>query len=115
MVVTDDCYGFVVITFAALVAGIVLVDEATVIVPYCELVIALEFDTVAAYVAGILYTRVGVAFHTAVYLVVKAVLSPLGEIEVYVDVVFLVLPVLQKALTELYIRWTSCDLFSYQF
>ena len=41
MVVTDDCQGFVVETFAVLVVDIVLVDEAAVVFPHCELVVVL--------------------------------------------------------------------------
>ena len=44
---TDDCKGFAVVTFAALVA-VVLVDEAAVVVPHRELVVVLAFDVVAA-------------------------------------------------------------------
>ena len=53
MVVTDDCKGFVVVTFAALVV-VVLVDEAAVVVPHCELVVVLGFDVVTAYVVDVL-------------------------------------------------------------
>ena len=87
MVVTDDCKGFVVVTFAALVADVVPVDEAAVVVPLCELVDVLGFDVVAAYLA--------------VYLFLGAALNPLGGIETHVDVVLQVLPVLQEVLTEL--------------
>ena len=100
MVVTDDCKGFVVGTFAALVVDIVLVDKAAVVVPHCELVVVLRFDAVAAYVVDVLDSRVAVVFHLALCLVV-AVLNPLGGIEVRVDVVLLVLPILQEMLTEL--------------
>ena len=101
MVVTDDCKGFVVGTFAALVVDIVLVDKAAVVVPDCELVVVLRFDAVAAYVVDVLDSRVAVVFHLALCLVVVAVLNPLGGIEVRVDVVLLVLPILQEMLTEL--------------
>ena len=97
---TDDCTGFAVVTFAALVA-VVLVDEAAVVVPHCELVVVLGFDTVAAYVVNVPDSRVVVALYLAMYLVVGAALSPLGGIETHVDVVLLVLPALQKVLTEL--------------
>ena len=97
---SDDCKGFVVVTFAPLVADVVLVDEAAVVVPHCELVVVLGFDAIAAYVVDLLDSRVVVAFHLAVYLVVVAVLNPLGGIEVHVDVL-LVLLVLQEVLTEL--------------
>ena len=48
---TNDCKGFAVVTFAALVADVVLVDEAAVVVPHRELVVVLAFDAVAAYLA----------------------------------------------------------------
>ena len=91
---TDDCKGFVVVTFAALVVDVVLVDEAAVVVPHYELVVILGFDAVPANVFDVLNSRVAVVFHLALYLVVVAVLSPLGGIEVHVDVVLLVLSVL---------------------
>ena len=100
MVVTDDCKGFVVVTFAALVV-VVLVDEAAVVVPHCELVVVLGFDVVTAYVVDVLNSRDVFAFHPAVCLVVVPVLNLLGGIEVHVDVVLLVLPVLQELLIEL--------------
>ena len=91
---TDDCKGFVVVTFAALVVDVVLVDEAAVVVPHYELVVVLGFDAAPANVFDVLNSRVAVVFHLALYLVVVAVLSPLGGIEVHVDVVLLVLSVL---------------------
>ena len=97
---TDDCKGFVV-TFAALIVDVVLVDEAAVVVPHSELVVVIGFDVVAAYVVDVLDSRVVVASHLAVYLVVVTVLNPLGGIDVYVDFVILILPVLQEVLTEL--------------
>ena len=75
-------------------------DEAVVIVPHCELVVFITFNAVADYVVDVLYSRVVVAFHLALYLVAVAVLSPFDGIEVHVDVAFLVLPVLQELLTE---------------
>ena len=87
MIVTDDCKGFAVVTFAALVADVVLVDEAAVVVPHCELVVVLGFDAAAAYLV--------------VYLFVGAALNPLGGIETHVDVVLPFLPVLQEVLTVL--------------
>ena len=101
MVVTDDSRSSAVVTFAALVVDVALVDEAAVVFPYCELVVVLGFDAVAAYVVNVLDSRVVVAFHLAVYLVVGAALNPLGGIETHVDVVLLVLWALQKVLTEL--------------
>ena len=98
---TDDCKDFVVVTFPALIVDVVLVDEAEVVVPHCELVVVLGFDAVAAYVVNVLDSRVVAAFHLAVYLVVGGALNPLGGIETHVDVVLLVLPALQKVLTEL--------------
>ena len=55
---TDDCKGFVIVTLAALVIDVVFVDEAAVVFSYCELVVVLGFDAVAAYVADVLGTRV---------------------------------------------------------
>ena len=75
-------------------------DEAVVVVPHCELVVVIRFNDVADYIVDVLYSRVVVAFHLVLYLVVVAVLSPLGGIEVHVDVAFLVLPVVQELLTE---------------
>ena len=75
-------------------------DEAVVVVPHCELVVVIRFNAVANYIVDVLYSRVVVAFHLFLYLVVVAVLSPLGGIEVHVDVAFLVLPVVQELLTE---------------
>ena len=101
MAVIDNCKGFVVVSFAALVVDAVLVDEAAVVGPHCDLVVVLGFDNVAAYVVDVLDSRVIITFHIALYLVAVAVLNPLGGIEVHVDVVLLVLPVLQEVLTKL--------------
>ena len=101
MVVTDDFKGFVVVTFVALVVDVVLVDEAAKLVPHCKLVVVRRFDAVAPYVVDVLDSRVVVAFHLAMYLVAVVVLSHLDGIEVHVDVVLLVFPVLQEVLTEL--------------
>ena len=76
-----------------LVVDVILVDKAAAVVPHCKLVVALELDGVAAYGVDVFDARVVVTFHLAVYLV-AAVLNPLGVIEVHVDVVLLVLPVL---------------------
>ena len=86
---TDDCKDFAVVTFAALVAvaNVVLVDEAAVVVPHCELIVVLGFDAVAGYLA--------------MYLFLGAALNPFGGIETHVDVVLPVLLVLQEVLTEL--------------
>ena len=92
--------GFVVVTFAAFVVDVVLVDEAVEVVSHCELVVVLGFDSVAAYVVDVVDSRAVVAFHFSMYLVVVAVLNPLDGIEVHDDVVLLVLPVLQEVLTE---------------
>ena len=75
-------------------------DEAVVVVPHCELVVVIRFNAVANYIVDVLYSRVVVAFHLFLYLVVVAVLSPLGGIEVHVGVAFLVLPFVQELLTE---------------
>ena len=75
-------------------------DEAVVVVPHCELVAVIRFNAMADYIVDVLYSRVVVAFHLVLYLAVVAVLSPLGGIEVHVDVAFLVLPVVQELLTE---------------
>ena len=99
MIVTDECKGFVVIPIPAIFV-VIFVDEAAVVVPRCELVF-LGFDTVATYVVDILDSRIVVAFNLAKYIVAVAVLSPVGGIEVHVDVVLLVLPVLQEMVTEL--------------
>ena len=64
------------------------------------MVVVLGFDAAASYVVNVLDLRVAIAFHPAVYLDAVAVLSPLSGIEVRVDVVLLVLPVLQEVLTE---------------
>ena len=112
MVVTEDCKGFIFVTFAALAVDITLVDEAVVVavvalVPHGELVVVLGFGAVAGYVVDVLDSRVVVAFHLAVYLVVVVVvvvvvvISPLDRIEVHVDVVLMVLPVFQELLTKL--------------
>ena len=69
---TDDWKSFAVVTFAALVIDVVLVDEAAVAVPHCDLVVVLGFDAVAAYVANVLDSRVVVAFYLAGYLVAGA-------------------------------------------
>ena len=98
---TDDCKGFAVVTFAALVVDVVLADEAAVVAPHCELVVVLGFDALATYVVNVLDSRVTVAFHVAAYLVVGAALTPLGGTETHVDIVLLALPALQKMLTEL--------------
>ena len=74
--------------------------EAVVVVPHCELVVVIRFNAVADYIVDVLYSRVAVAFHLALFLVAAAVLSPLGGIEVHLDVAFLVLPVLQELLTD---------------
>ena len=63
-------------------------------VPHCKLVVALELDGVAAYGVDVFDARVVATFHLAMYLVAVAVLNPLGGIEVHVDAVLLVLPVL---------------------
>ena len=44
-IVTDDCNGFVVVPFAALV-----VDEIVVVVSHCKLVVFLVFDAAASVV-----------------------------------------------------------------
>ena len=100
-VVTDDNKSFVVGTFAALVVDVALVDEATVIVPHCNLVVVLELDAVVAYGVDVLDPHIVVAVHLTVYLVVVAVLNPNGGIEVHVDVALLVFPVLQELSTKL--------------
>ena len=84
---TDDCKGVAVVAFAALVADNVLVDEAAVVVPHCELDVVLGYDAVAA--------------NLTVYLIVVDALNPLGGIEIHFDVVLLVLPVFHDVLTEL--------------
>ena len=75
-------------------------DEAVVVIRHCDLVVVIRFNAVADYIIDVLYSRVVVAFHLALYLIVAAVLRPLGEIEVQIDVAFLVLPVLQELLTK---------------
>ena len=93
-IVTDDCKSFVVVTAIALVVDAVLVDEAAVVVPHCELVVVLGFDAAATYVVDVLDSSAVFAL----YLVIVAVLNPLGGIEIHVDVVFLVLRVFQAVL-----------------
>ena len=83
-----------IVTFGALVVDVILVDKAAAVAPHCKLVVALELDGVAAYGVDVFDARVVVTFHLAVYLVAAAVLNPLGVIEVHVDVVLLVLPIL---------------------
>ena len=65
-------------------------------VPYCELVVALEFDAML-----LMFMMLIFAFHLVVYLVVVAMSYPFIGIEVHVDVVFLVFPVLQEVLTTI--------------
>ena len=101
MVATDDCKSFAVVTFPALVADVVLVDEAAVVVPHCELVFVLGFDAIADYIVDVLDSSVVITFHLAMNLVVGATLNPLGGTETHVDVVLLVLPVLQEVLNKL--------------
>ena len=84
-----------------------VLGEATVVVPHCKLVVVLVFDAVAAYVV-VLDSHVVVAFHLAVYLVAVAVLNPLGGIDVHVDVVLLVLPILQDIYIYIYIYIYIC-------
>ena len=61
--VTNDCKGFVVLTFAVFVVDVVLAAEAAVVVTHCNLVVVLAFDAVATYNVGALDARVAVAFH----------------------------------------------------
>lgn len=82
------------VTFAALVVDVVLANEAALVVPYCELVVDLGFDSVAVCVADVHEALVVVAFHLVVYPAVVAVSNPFVGIEVHVDIVVLVLPVL---------------------
>ena len=49
-IVTDDCNGFVVVPFAALVVDVVLIDEIVVLVSHCKLVVFLVFDAAASVV-----------------------------------------------------------------
>ena len=81
VIVSDDSKGFVFVNFVALVADIVLADETAVLVPHWELVLISGFDAVAAYVVDVLDSRVVVAFHVAVYLVVVVVLTLLVGLE----------------------------------
>ena len=81
VIVTDDCKGFVFVNSVALVADIVLADETAVLVPHWELVLISGFDAVAAYVVDVLDSRVVVAFHVAVYLVVVVVFTLLVGLE----------------------------------
>ena len=81
VIVTDDSKGFVFVNFVALVPDIVLADETAVLVPHWELVLISGFDAVAAYVVDVLDSRVVVAFHVAVYLVVVVVFTLLVGLE----------------------------------
>ena len=81
VIVTDDSKGFVFVNFVALVADLVLADETAVLVPHWELVLISGFDAVAAYVVDVLDSRVVVAFHVAVYLVVVVVFTLLAGLE----------------------------------
>ena len=81
VIVTDDSKCFVFVNFVALVADIVLADETAVLVPHWELVLISGFDAVAAYVVDVLDSRVVVAFHVAVYLVVVVVFTLLVGLE----------------------------------
>ena len=81
VIVSDDSKGFVFVNFVALVADIVLADETSVLVPHWELVLISGFDAVAAYVVDVLDSRVVVAFHVAVYLVVVVVFTLLVGLE----------------------------------
>ena len=83
-----------IVTFGALVVGVILVDKGAAVVPHCKLVVALELDGVTAYGVDVFDACVVVTFHLDEYLVAVAVLNLLGRIEVHVDVVLLVLPVL---------------------
>ena len=95
VVVTDDCKSFAVLTFAALVV-VVLVDEAAVVVPHCELVVVLEFDAVAAYVVDVLDSHIVVAFHLAVYLVVVAALILVVELKFMLMLFFWFFPFFKR-------------------
>ena len=101
--VTNDCKGFVVLTFAVFVVDVVLAAEAAVVVTHCDLVVVLVFDAVGTYSVGVHDACVAVAFHLIIsmYLALVAVLNPNRGIEIHVDVVFLVLPDLQEVLTKL--------------
>ena len=81
VIVSDDSKGIVFVNFVALVADIVLADETAVLVPHWELVLISGFDAVAAYVVDVLDSRVVVAFHVAVYLVVVVVFTLLVGLE----------------------------------
>ena len=81
VIVSDDSKGFVFVNFVALIADIVLADETAVLVPHWELVLISGFDAVAAYVVDVLDSRVVVAFHVAVYLVVVVVFTLLVGLE----------------------------------
>ena len=83
---------FLIVTFEALVIYVALVDDAIVVVPHCKVVVVPGFDSVAANVVDVLDSRVVVAFHLAVYLVVAVVLNPLGRIKVHVDIVLKFFP-----------------------
>ena len=72
--------------FAALVVDAVLVDEAAVVVPHCQLFAVLGFDAVTACVFVVNDSGIAVAFHLVVHLVVVAMLSPLGGTDVHIDV-----------------------------
>ena len=99
---TDDCKDFIIVTFAALVAYVVLVDEAAVVVPPCELLFVLGFDAVSVSICCICSCFMCCCcISSCRYLVVVAVLSPLDGIEVHIDIVLLVLPVLKEVLVEL--------------
>ena len=67
-------------------------DEAAVVVPHCELVVVIRFNAVADYIVDVLYSRVAVAFHLALYLVVVAVLSPLGGLKFMLMLLFWFFP-----------------------
>ena len=67
---TDDCKSFVFVNFAALVVDVVIVDEAAIVVPHCDLVVVLWFDAVATYVVDVFYSRVVVTVHIDVVLLV---------------------------------------------
>ena len=86
MDVTVHCKVFVIVTLAAVVAGVVLFDEAAAAFPPFQLVVGLVIDAAAAYIE--------------VYLVVGAVLNLLARVETHFDVVLLVLHVLQEISTE---------------
>ena len=85
MDVTVHCKVFVIVTLAAVVADVVLFNEAAAAFPPFQLVVGLVIDA-AAYIE--------------VYLVVGAMLNLLARVETHFDVVLLVLPVLQEISTE---------------